>query len=118
LILDHISSPSDIRGLDVSQLRALAAECRQVILDTCSTNGGHLASNLGAVELTIALHVALNTPTDQLVWDVGHQCYTHKLLTGRYKQFSTLRQCGGISGFVNPTESPCPLQRVWSRRAT
>jgi 1-deoxy-D-xylulose-5-phosphate synthase len=106
LILDHISSPSDIRGLDVSQLRALAAECRQVILDTCSTNGGHLASNLGAVELTIALHVALNTPTDQLVWDVGHQCYTHKLLTGRYKQFSTLRQCGGISGFVNPAESP------------
>jgi 1-deoxy-D-xylulose-5-phosphate synthase len=106
LILDHINSPADIRGLDVSQLKALAAECRQVILDTCSTNGGHLASNLGVVELTIALHMALNTPTDQLVWDVGHQCYTHKLLTGRYKEFSTLRQCGGISGFVSPAESP------------
>jgi 1-deoxy-D-xylulose-5-phosphate synthase len=106
LILDHIDSPSDIRGLDVSQLQALAAECRQVILDTCSTNGGHLASNLGVVELTIALHMTLNTPTDQLVWDVGHQCYTHKLLTGRYNEFSTLRQCGGISGFVNPAESP------------
>jgi len=106
LILEHVSSPADIRGLDIPQLRALAAECRQVILDTCSINGGHLASNLGAVELTIALHMTLDTPTDQLVWDVGHQCYTHKLLTGRYKSFSTLRQCGGISGFVNPNESP------------
>jgi 1-deoxy-D-xylulose-5-phosphate synthase len=106
LILDHIASPADIRGLGIPELRTLAAECRQVILDTCSTNGGHLASNLGAVELTIALHMTLDTPTDQLVWDVGHQCYTHKLLTGRYKSFSTLRQCGGISGFVNPNESP------------
>ena len=106
MILEHVSSPADIRGLDIPHLRTLAAECRQVILDTCSTNGGHLASNLGAVELTIALHMTLDTPTDQLVWDVGHQCYTHKLLTGRYKSFSTLRQCGGISGFVNPNESP------------
>ncbi|MCX6085258.1 MAG: 1-deoxy-D-xylulose-5-phosphate synthase, partial [Caldiserica bacterium] len=106
MILDHVASPADIRGLDIPELRTLAAECRQVILDTCSTNGGHLASNLGAVELTIALHRTLDTPTDQLVWDVGHQCYTHKLLTGRYKSFSTLRQCGGISGFVNPDESP------------
>jgi len=106
VILDHVASPADIRGLDIPQLRTLAAECRQVILDTCSTNGGHLASNLGAVELTIVLHRTLDTPTDQLVWDVGHQCYTHKLLTGRYKSFSTLRQCGGISGFVNPDESP------------
>ncbi|MCE5193749.1 MAG: 1-deoxy-D-xylulose-5-phosphate synthase [Candidatus Cryosericum sp.] len=106
MILEHVSSPADIRGMDVAELRQLAAECRQVILDTCSTNGGHLASNLGAVELTIALHVALNTPVDQLVWDVGHQCYTHKLLTGRYASFKTLRQCGGISGFVNPAESP------------
>jgi 1-deoxy-D-xylulose-5-phosphate synthase len=106
LILEHVASPADIRGLDVADLRTLAAECRQVILDTCSTNGGHLASNLGAVELTIALHMTLDTPTDQLVWDVGHQCYTHKLLTGRRSSFSTLRQCGGISGFVNPNESP------------
>jgi 1-deoxy-D-xylulose-5-phosphate synthase len=106
LILEHVASPADIRGLDVAELRTLAAECRQVILDTCSTNGGHLASNLGAVELTIALHMTLDTPTDQLVWDVGHQCYTHKLLTGRYASFSTLRQCGGISGFVSPDESP------------
>ncbi len=106
MILDHVASPADIRGLGIAELRTLAAECRQVILDTCSTNGGHLASNLGAVELTIALHMTLDTPTDQLVWDVGHQCYTHKLLTGRYRSFSTLRQCGGISGFVNPSESP------------
>ncbi|RIE06329.1 1-deoxy-D-xylulose-5-phosphate synthase [Candidatus Cryosericum terrychapinii] len=106
MILEHVSSPADIRGLDIPQLRTLAAECRQVILDTCSTNGGHLASNLGVVELTIALHMTLDTPTDQLVWDVGHQCYTHKLLTGRYKSFRTLRQCGGIGGFVNPNESP------------
>ena len=106
MILEHVASPADIRGLDVADLRTLAAECRQVILDTCSTNGGHLASNLGAVELTIALHMTLDTPTDQLVWDVGHQCYTHKLLTGRRSSFSTLRQCGGISGFVNPNESP------------
>lgn len=92
--------------MDVPTLQELAGECRQVILDTCSVNGGHLGSNLGAVELTIALHVSLDTPTDQLVWDVGHQCYTHKLLTGRYKSFGTLRQYGGISGFVNPAESP------------
>lgn len=92
--------------MDTATLQQLAGECRQVILDTCSTNGGHLGSNLGAVELTIALHVSLDTPTDQLVWDVGHQGYTHKLLTGRYKSFSTLRQCGGISGFINPAESP------------
>ena len=92
--------------MDTATLQQLAGECRQVILDTCSTNGGHLGSNLGAVELTIALHVSLDTPTDQLVWDVGHQCYTHKLLTGRYKSFSTLRQYGGISGFINPAESP------------
>ncbi|MGB9666965.1 MAG: 1-deoxy-D-xylulose-5-phosphate synthase [Candidatus Cryosericum sp.] len=106
MILENVSSPADIRGMSVPELQQLAAECRQVILDTCSTNGGHLGSNLGAVELTIALHVALDTPTDQLVWDVGHQCYTHKLITGRYQQFRTLRQCGGISGFVNPAESP------------
>jgi len=106
LILENVSSPADIRGMDVPELQRLAGECRQVILDTCSTNGGHLGSNLGAVELTIALHVALDTPTDQLVWDVGHQCYTQKLLTGRYQSFKTLRQCGGISGFVNPAESP------------
>ncbi len=92
--------------MNVSELRQLAAECRHVILETCSANGGHLASNLGAVELSIAVHYCLNTPTDQLVWDVGHQCYTHKLLTGRYREFSTLRQCGGISGFINPRESP------------
>ncbi len=105
MILDHVSSPADIRGLDIAHLRTLADECRRVILDTCSANGGHLASNLGAVELSIAVHYCLNTPDDQLVWDVGHQCYTHKLLTGRYAEFSTLRQCGGISGYINPRES-------------
>lgn len=103
--LSKIRSPYDIKNYDIAQLEALAAEIRQVLIGTVSENGGHLASNLGTVELTIALHKVFDSPKDRIVFDVGHQCYTHKLLTGRYEQFSTLRMEDGISGFPNPEES-------------
>ena len=98
-ILPKIKSPSDVKKLDEKELPLLAEEVRDTIISTVSNNGGHLASNLGAVELTIALHKVFNSPNDKIIWDVGHQVYTHKLLTGRYEQFSTLRQAGGITGF-------------------
>ena len=103
--LNTISSPSDIRNYSDEQLNELCSEIRHVMIDTVSKNGGHLASNLGAVELTIAIHKCFDSPKDKIVWDVGHQIYTHKLLTGRYSQFSTLRQKDGISGFSRPDES-------------
>lgn len=103
--LENISSPADVKKLDNKELPALAEECRQVLIDTVSKNGGHLASNLGVVELTIALHRVFNSPNDKIIWDVGHQCYTHKLLTGRYPEFETIRKEGGLSGFTKPTES-------------
>lgn len=103
--LDKIKSPADIRGLSDEQLSELSAEIRQVMIETVSKNGGHLASNLGVVELTIAIHKCFDSPEDRIVWDVGHQVYTHKLLTGRYPRFSTLRKKGGISGFSRPEES-------------
>lgn len=103
--LDSISSPQDVKKLDKKELPELAAECRQVLIETVSRNGGHLASNLGVVELTIALHRVFNSPNDKIIWDVGHQCYTHKLLTGRYHEFDTIRKEGGLSGFTKPTES-------------
>ena len=103
--LNTISSPSDIRNYSDEQLNELCSEIRNVMIDTVSKNGGHLASNLGAVELTIAIHKCFDSPKDKIVWDVGHQIYTHKLLTGRYSQFSTLRQKDGISGFSRPDES-------------
>jgi 1-deoxy-D-xylulose-5-phosphate synthase len=104
--LDSIDSPADLRGLSRGQLVELAAECRTRIIATTSETGGHLAPNLGAVELTIALHRVLNSPTDKIIWDVGHQCYTHKLLTGRRELFATIRQPGGLSGFPRRAESP------------
>lgn len=103
--LNTISSPSDIRNYSDEQLNELCSEIRNVMIDTVSKNGGHLASNLGAVELTIAIHKCFDSPKDKIVWDVGHQIYTHKLLTGRYSQFGTLRQKDGISGFSRPDES-------------
>ena len=103
--LDKISTPDDIKNLSESQLEELASEVRHKMIETVSHTGGHLASNLGVVELTIAMHKCFNSPYDHFVWDVGHQVYTHKLLTGRYKDFDTLRTCGGISGFPNPEES-------------
>jgi 1-deoxy-D-xylulose-5-phosphate synthase len=104
-LLDQISSPADLKKLPVSRLEPLAAEIRQLILRCVSRTGGHLASNLGAVELTLALHYAFDFQQDKLLWDVGHQCYTHKIITGRKAAFERLRQRGGISGFPNPKES-------------
>ena len=104
-ILGTIRSPADVKALPEDALPALAEEVRAKLLETVSNNGGHLASNLGAVELTIALHRVFDSPHDQIVFDVGHQCYTHKLLTGRFAQFETLRRAGGLSGFCRPNES-------------
>jgi 1-deoxy-D-xylulose-5-phosphate synthase len=105
-ILDQVNTPADLRKLSVEQLETLAAEVRHYIIETVSRTGGHLASSLGAVELTIALHYVFDTPDDRIVWDVGHQSYAHKILTGRAKEFETLRQQGGLSGFPKREESP------------
>ncbi len=105
-ILDNIQSPADLKGLSLEEARQLAAEIRAHILGVVSGKGGHLGASLGAVELTIALHRVFDAPKDRLVWDTGHQAYPHKLLTGRLKAFSTLRQHGGISGFLSRGESP------------
>jgi len=105
-ILERIQCPADLRGLSERQIGQLAAEIRRYMIDTVSRTGGHLAPNLGVVELTIAIHLALDCPRDKVVWDVGHQSYVHKLLTGRSSVFSSLRQQGGISGFPRPEESP------------
>ncbi|HIE17432.1 MAG TPA: 1-deoxy-D-xylulose-5-phosphate synthase [Dehalococcoidia bacterium] len=106
VVLDKIDSPADLKGLGFAELKRLAAEIRQQLIQTVSLNGGHLASNLGVVELTIALHRVFTSPEDKIVWDVGHQCYAHKLLTGRRDKFGTLRQYGGLSGFTTRAESP------------
>ncbi len=104
-MIENIKSPADIRGLSASETACLADDMRKTIISTVSRNGGHLASNLGMVEATIAIHRVFDSPKDKIIFDVGHQCYAHKLLTGRYDRFSTLRQFGGVSGFTNPTES-------------
>ncbi len=105
-LLDKIESPADLKGLPVKELNLLAAELREAIIAICATNGGHLAPSLGVVELTLALHKVFNSPVDKIVWDVGHQAYAHKLLTGRRDRFGTLRTMGGISGFPKRAESP------------
>lgn len=105
-ILPVINSPADLWDLNIKQLEQLAGEVRATILDVVSTNGGHLASNLGVVELTLALHYVFRMPQDKIIWDVGHQAYTHKLITGRRDRFNTLRTRGGISGFPKRKESP------------
>lgn len=105
-LLDNIRSPQDLRKLDRQELQTLCEEMREVIIQTVSDNGGHLSSNLGVVELTVALCLAFSPPEDAIVWDVGHQSYPYKLLTGRYPEFSTLRREGGLSGFPNREESP------------
>ena len=104
-LLENISQPSDLKKLSNEQIGQLCSEIRRFLLDHVSKTGGHLASNLGAVELTVALHRVLETPKDEIVFDVGHQCYTHKLLTGRREGFDQLRQLNGLSGFPNPNES-------------
>lgn len=103
--LNNIDSPDDVKKLNINELTVLCQELRDCILETVSQNGGHLASNLGSVELTVALHKVFSSPTDSFIFDVGHQCYSHKLLTGRYKTFHSLRKADGISGFIRPEES-------------
>lgn len=104
-LLDNIEFPADLRKVKIGDLPQVCSELRQFIIDEVSQNPGHFGASLGVVELTVALHYALNTPYDRLVWDVGHQAYPHKILTGRKKQFHTNRIYGGLSGFPNPTES-------------
>ncbi len=103
--LPHISSPADVKPLKLPELEKLCGELRETLINTVSKTGGHLSSNLGVVELTVALHKTFDLPHDQIVWDVGHQCYVHKLLTGRAGRFDTLRQEDGLSGFPRPDES-------------
>lgn len=105
-IINKINSPADLKRVSRSDLPVLASEIRKIIVEVVSKNGGHLASSLGAVELAIAIHYVFNTPDDKIIWDVGHQSYAHKLLTGRREQFHTLRKHGGISGFTRMSESP------------
>jgi 1-deoxy-D-xylulose-5-phosphate synthase len=105
MLLDQINKTGDIKDIPKSKYPELAQEIRQFLIEKLSVTGGHLASNLGTVELTMALHVALDLPEDKIIWDVGHQCYTHKLLTGRKDQFDHLRQFGGMSGFPKRSES-------------
>src|SRR3954470_22423019 len=104
-ILDRVQSPTDVRNLTADELRQLADDIRARLIDVCSRTGGHIGAGLGVVELTIALHYAFDTPRDQLVWDVGHQGYPHKLLTGRNDRLETLRQEDGVSGFLKRSES-------------
>src|SRR2546423_5150503 len=104
-ILERIQSPADLRSLTRDELHTLADEIRARLIDVCSRTGGHIGAGLGVVELTVALHAAFETPRDQLLWDVGHQGYPHKLLSGRNERLETLRQENGISGFLKRTES-------------
>lgn len=103
--LHKMRLPKDLKKLDTKQCEAVCSEIRQILVDTVSKTGGHLASNLGTVELTLAIHRVFDSPKDKIVWDVGHQAYTHKILTGRLERFGTLRQLNGISGFCRPDES-------------
>ena len=105
--LDRINEANDIKKIEPEAYDALASEIRSFIIESVSEHGGHLASNLGVVELTMALHLCMDFPNDKLIWDVGHQAYTHKLLTGRKEDFSGLRTFGGMSGFPKHKESPC-----------
>ena len=106
-LLDRIKRPGDIKEFSFEELPALCFEIRELLIDTLSKKGGHLSSNLGAVELTVALHRVFSPPKDKLIFDVGHQSYTHKILTGRRKDFETLREKGGLSGFPKRSESDC-----------
>lgn len=111
-LLDTLNGPEDLQDLTIEQLTQLAEEMRQMITESVSRTGGHLASNLGVVELTLAMHRAFDFHRDRLLWDVGHQCYAHKILTGRCEMFDRLRQEGGLSGFPNPAESDCDVFSV------
>jgi len=104
-LLDQVAFPADLRKLERSQLRQLADELRAEMIDAVGSTGGHLGSGLGVVELTVAVHYVFDTPRDRLVWDVGHQAYPHKIITGRRDRIRTLRQGGGLSGFTRRSES-------------
>lgn len=104
-ILDKINEPKDLKNLSLQEKLDLSEDIRKRILDVVSKTGGHLASNLGVVELTIALHTVFDMPKDKIIWDVGHQTYVHKILTGRKDKFNTLRQLDGLSGFPKTSES-------------
>ena len=106
MLLQSIKSPEDLKKLPEKKLPVLAQEIRNKIIEVVGANGGHLASNLGVVELTIALHRVFDSPQDAIIWDVSHQCYPHKLLTGRYDRFPSLRTKNGLSGFTRINESP------------
>ncbi len=108
-LLDRINQPNDIKNIDPSDYKKLAWEIRRFIVKNVSRTGGHLSSNLGVVELSMALHLCCELPYDEIIWDVGHQSYTHKILTGRKEEFATLRQYGGMSGFPKRAESPCDV---------
>ena len=103
--LDRVAGPADLKGLSDAELALLATELRQETIEAVSRTGGHLGSSLGVVELTVAIQAVFNTPLDKLIWDVGHQCYPHKILTGRRERMGTLRQKGGLSGFTKRSES-------------
>ena len=105
-LLEHVHQPQDIKKFSLPQMEQLASEIRRLVIGTIAMNGGHLAPNLGVVELTLALHKVYNSPQDKIIWDVGHQSYIHKILTGRKEQFATIRQLGGLSGFPKRKESP------------
>ena len=104
--LDRVAGPADLRQLNDAELTALAHELRAEVISAVSETGGHLGSSLGVVELTVAIHAVFNTPHDKLIWDVGHQCYPHKVLTGRRDRIRSLRQKNGLSGFTKRSESP------------
>jgi 1-deoxy-D-xylulose-5-phosphate synthase len=104
-LLDTVNVPADMKRLSHGDLRQLADELRTEMIDAVSTTGGHLGAGLGVIELTVALHYVFNTPDDRLIWDVGHQAYPHKILTGRRDRIRTLRQGGGLSGFTKRSES-------------
>src|SRR5918998_3854327 len=104
-LLDTVSTPEELRRLEKGQLRQLADELRAETISAVSVTGGHLGAGLGVVELTVALHYVFNTPDDRLIWDVGHQCYPHKIITGRRDRIRTLRMGGGLSGFTKRSES-------------
>ena len=126
MILERIQKENDIKELSDEELKILASEIRQFLIEKISDTGGHLASNLGVVELTMALHLFLDLPKDKLIWDVGHQSYTHKLLTGRKEGFDQLRKYGGMSGVPKRKETnvtaltrdivPRPFRRDWGTR--
>ena len=107
MYLERVNSPADLKKLDMRELELYAGEVREYIIKVVSKNGGHLSSNLGAVDFTIALHYVFDCPEDKIVFDVGHQSYAHKIITGRRDAFETLRTPGGLTGFENMRESEC-----------